>query len=151
MRINNFPESIDNQWFRSNAVWLAGCFIAVLLLFSSCENWSEVEKLQAEVEAIHDAPMVKMEELENLQNRAGKLLAAADSTKKTELGNFITEAQAAHDAMFDWMAQYRAPDKEMMDKKAALDYLNKQKNAANNMSEKVFQSIENGKKLLTDK
>ena len=123
----------------------------MFLLFSACENWSEVEKLQAEVEAIHDAPMMKIEELENLQNSAGKLLATADPAKKADLGKFITEAQAAHDAMFGWMNQYHAPEKGKMAKKAAIDYLNQQKIAANSMSQQVLTAVERGKKLLTDK
>lgn len=125
--------------------------LGLSLLLFACNNWSEVEKLQAEVEAIHDAPMMKMEELETLQNSAGKLLATADSTKKADLGRFITEAQSAHAAMFDWMAQYHAPEQGKMDKKAAIDYLNAQKSAANKMSEQVFNAIENGKKLLNNK
>ena len=125
--------------------------LLISIFFAQCENWSEVERLQKEVEAIHDAPMMKIEELEGLQKRAGNLLATADSTQKIELGKFITEAQAANDAMFGWMAQYHAPEKGKTDKKAAIDYLDQQKKLANAMSEQIFATIEKGKKLLTNK
>ena len=124
--------------------------IAVSYCFS-CNHWSAVEKLEAEVIAIHDVPMMKLDELETLQNQAGKLLATADSTKRQELEAYITEAQAAHDAMFDWMGQYHAPEEGQMDEKSAIDYLNKQKLTAQSMRDKVLTAIADGKKLLTDK
>ncbi len=148
LRLPYWVQMPDCQCFMKRATFLAAFIVLAATACKTGSNWAEIEKLQAEVEAIHDAPMMKIDELESLQNRAGKELATAPPARVAELKTFITESQAAHDAMFDWMAQYRAPEKGKTDPKAALDYLNQQKTLAQKMSEQVMGAVENGRKLM---
>lgn len=130
-------------------------FASLVFLLSAfvcgCDDWQNVEKLQAEVEAIHDLPMQKMDELEQLKTVAVRVFNETDSLKtgrRDSLRLFVKNAEKAHEFMFDWMAQYKAPDKKTMSDKAAIDYLRHQKLTAIEMSDFVLSTIENGKKLI---
>ena len=129
---------------------LAALLVALACFVCGCNDWRKVEKLQAEVEAIHDVPMQKMDELETLKTAAVHLFIETDSTKtarRDSLRVFIREAEKAHELMFDWMAQYRTPDKKTMTDKEAIVYLNNQKNSAIEMSNSVLNAVETGRKL----
>ncbi len=128
---------------------------SVVFLFVHCKNeWIEIEKLQREVEAIHDEPMAKMDRLEHFQKLAAKEFSTTDSTdlskkmRRDSLGNFIVRCQKANDAMFDWMAQYRAPDAKKDAPRAATAYLFEQKKLAEAMRLEVLSAIGEGERFL---
>jgi hypothetical protein len=128
-----------------NKKWIFGLIFAAIISFFSCENWSAVEKLQTEVENMHDAPMLQLDALENWQHAAAAKLNSADSVK---IKAFISQANAAHEAMFAWMNQYHAPEKGKISQKEAIIYLTEQKKQAQAMSDLVLKAVADGKNLM---
>lgn len=129
------------QFFRISCLILSS-----LLLIWSCDDRRQVKILQLEVEAIHDEPMQKLEELERMQSVAVKLLEEANATRRDSLNQFIRNAEAANEQMFEWMANYKAPDNSMSTIDAT-NYLKNQKWLAQDMSNAVLEAFEMGKKL----
>jgi hypothetical protein len=128
-----------------NKKWYSAGFFVATFFFFSCENWSSVEKLQTEVENIHDAPMMQIDLLEKWQHQAAAKLSSPDSLK---MRAFISQANQANEAMFAWMNQYHAPEKGKISQKEAIVYLTEQKKQANLMSDLVLKAVADGKKLF---
>lgn len=131
-------------------------FLLFVLAFSGCTDpWEAVNQLESRVMEVHDSSMVKMDQIYQTQKGLKGLLtvepidtANFDKTKQESLMRAIDELDDADEAMFDWMAQYKAPKKEDYTVETATTYLNEQKASITAVDKQMDQAIENGETLV---
>lgn len=128
-----------------------------LLLFSfvGCENLQQqVIDLNVEVLEAHDSSMVKMDAIYAKVSALRKVekRLSADSINpqddlKSEILAALAQLQSADDAMMDWMADYKAPEKDA-DPKPTLEYLHQQMESIRSVDAEMDGSIEEANRIL---
>ncbi|WP_234733344.1 hypothetical protein [Tellurirhabdus bombi] len=136
------------------------CFALLSLAACKSESKEGVEKLEAEVMAVHDEVMPRMEELMQLKGQISEQLIMIDSTAKTNKltvplqdrineGIMINQSLVEADSlMSEWMYQYKADTLKSLDESKATEYLNLEKQKISRVKEKTNQSIDRAKKYL---
>lgn len=136
--------------------FLSTFVIAGVIVFSGCTNpWEAVDQLQAEVMEVHDSSMVKMDVIYQTQKGLKQLITVEpgdslllDKTAKESINRALADLDEADAAMFDWMAQYKAPNKEDYTPETATTYLNEQRGSIVAVDQQMDAAIEQGKALV---
>jgi hypothetical protein len=130
--------------------------IVTLLLFPliyACKQENNVEKMKAEVMAIHDEVMPEMDNLMNLQRQLKSEIDRLDSAGETEKADklklLVQQLQEADEAMMQWMRKYKDPSPDMNEERA-LEYLQAEKESISNVKKKINISKAAAKEALTN-
>jgi hypothetical protein len=122
-------------------------FLAGLLSACSGGNQQKVDKLEAEVIAIHDEVMPKMGEIVELKAKLAEQMANQDSTKANyqqykqksdSLSNMLTDAD---NKMMDWMDEYNPDTLKALKPDQALIYLAAEKEKLEKLKTSTINSI----------
>lgn len=116
--------------------------IAFLSIITACNQKNRVEKLKAEVMAIHDEVMPEMGTLMNLQKELKDKISDLDTTDKSmadSLRRLVKQLEEADEAMMQWMRNYKDPSPEMSEEKA-LEYLESKKESITEVKNKINAS-----------
>ena len=148
----------NTRKFKYPGIFLLTGFAFLLLMAGACnskkEKGGDADRLQKEVEAIHDETMAKIGALRYYQDTLGTLLRAmnTDST-----GSYAEEAESftmtlsvlneADDAMMDWMRNYN-PGNAEMSREERLKYLQSEKNKILEVQDKMDSAISRAESLL---
>jgi hypothetical protein len=130
--------------------------IAISLFTLACNDGSkgEVEKLEAEVMAIHDEIMPKMGDIMSLKEDLNANLKLVDSTAtnysklKQETDSLSYLLTDADNGMMDWMDEYNADTLAAISSEDAAKYLLEQKTKINSVKEITLKNIDAVKKYL---
>lgn len=125
-------------------------FLLLAISTLACQTNADTEavaKLEADVMAVHDEVMPKMEQIMNLQADLKKRTDADSSTRATaeRLGRALTEAD---NAMSDWMAEYKTDAVKTLSPAEARTYLEGEKRKIEEVKAKTNQSIDEAKAFL---
>ena len=123
--------------------------VGTFLFAIGCNNdQKQVESLQKETEAIHDAAMKDMSDMNRVARKLKDVMMAATMTPEQSAAytDVLTTIGNAENNMMAWMAGYKAPT----DKPAAeaLKYLAEQKALIEKNQAEIKATTEAGKKLL---
>lgn len=116
--------------------------IAFLSIITACNQKNRVEKLKAEVMAIHDEVMPEMGTLMNLQKELKDKISDLDTTDKSmadSLRRLVKQLEEADEAMMQWMRNYKDPSPERSEKEA-LEYLESKKESITEVKNKINTS-----------
>lgn len=121
--------------------------LAIILLFAvfgySCKQENKVEKMKAEVMAVHDDVMPEMGNLMNLKSQLKEKISSLDSLEGLanleELNLLIQNLEEADEAMMDWMRNYKDPSGEMTEDQA-LEYLKEKIKSIKEVKQKINTS-----------
>lgn len=102
----------------------------------------EVSLLYDQVIEIHDEVMPKMRDIRQLKKKLAKLKAPQNNK---DVQYALQELEDAHDAMMDWMGQFKMP--KNVEKSKSMDYLRGQMISANSMKVKMLNAIDNADQL----
>jgi hypothetical protein len=130
--------------------------IAISLFAFACSDSSkgEVEKLEAEVMAVHDEIMPKMGDIMSLKEDLIANLKKVDSTStnypklKQETDSLSYLLTDADNGMMDWMDEYNADTLAAISSEEGAKYLLKQKTKINSVKEVTLKNIDAVKKYL---
>ncbi|MBI0398043.1 hypothetical protein [Cyclobacterium marinum] len=128
---------------------------ATILLFAafgySCKQENKVEKMKAEVMAVHDEVMPEMGNLMNLKSqlkeKSSNLDSLDDSGNLEELNLLIQNLEEADEAMMDWMRNYKDPSGEMNEEQA-MEYLKEKMKSIKEVKQKINTSKAKARKAL---
>ena len=138
---------------------LAGLAFLVLIpgaCNSKKEKGGDAERLQEELESIHDETMAKIGALRYYQDTLGTLLRAMNtdsSYASKEKENFtmtLARLNEADDAMMDWMRNYN-PNNAEMSREERLKYLQSEKNKILEVQKKMNSAISGAESLIKSK
>ena len=127
--------------------------LATLMACSSGDK-AEIEKMEADVMAIHDEIMPKMGEIMELKAKLAEKLSKSDSTKaeylaqkkmSDSLTNMLTDAD---NSMMDWMEGYDSDSLKTLNKDGAKTYLSNQKSKIEAVKKLTQANIEAAKAYL---
>ena len=125
--------------------FIASLFIVPILVIA-CQfdknQDPEVSLLYDQVIEIHDEVMPKMRDIRQLKKKL-KSISSAEQNKDVKLA--LQQLEDAHDAMMDWMAQFKMP--KNVEKSQSMDYLRGQMVSVNDMKAKMLDAIENANEL----
>lgn len=124
--------------------------ILILLLFLatglvSCKHHhgSSDDPLFKEVMAIHDEVMPKMSTMHKYKKELKKLRESNPAADNAILQR-IALLETADEGMMSWMADFKVPE----DKTAAKSYLEAEKNKIQQVSDDMYRSMDEAKKLI---
>ena len=125
--------------------FIASLFIVPILVIA-CQfdknQDPEVSLLYDQVIEIHDEVMPKMRDIRQLKKKLTSI-SSAEQNKDVKLA--LQQLEDAHDAMMDWMAQFKMP--KNVEKSQSMDYLRGQMVSVNDMKAKMLDAIENANEL----
>lgn len=116
--------------------------ITFLSIITACNQKNRVEKLKAEVMAIHDEVMPEMGTLMNLQKELKDKISHLDTTDQSmadSLRRLVKQLEEADEAMMQWMRNYKDPSPEMSEEEA-LEYLESKKESITEVKNKINTS-----------
>lgn len=140
----------------SGIVFITGLSFLFLMLGacnSEKEKGSDADRLQKEVESIHDETMAKIGALRYYQDTLGTLLramntdTASSANEKQTFTSTLAILNEADDAMMDWMRNYN-PNNAEMSREERLKYLQSEKNKILEVQKKMDSAISGAKTLL---
>ncbi len=108
-----------------------------------------------EVMAVHDPLMKKMNDLAKTKKELAELESelltdsVANATGITRVRERQKALQEGHDAMMDWMHQFRKP-KESVARDSALHYLDVQQKKIDSVKVTMDRALKQGKKALEE-
>lgn len=125
-------------------------FLLIATSTLACQSNADTEavaKLEADVMAVHDEVMPKMEQIMNLQADLKKRTETDSITRATadSLGRALNEADKA---MSDWMAEYKTDAVKTLPPAEARTYLEGEKRKIEAVKEKTNRSIDAAKAFL---
>lgn len=104
--------------------------------------------LLEEVMKIHDDVMPKVKDIHRLKKQLEiQLTATNEGVDKKEIQAVYDQLEAADNSMWDWMKNYRQPDKDTPQEEI-ISYLKKEKVSISKVSKDMLSSIAAGEKLL---
>lgn len=131
-----------------------------LLLGTGCKQSAgndkntDADRLQKEVEEIHDESMSEIGTLRYYQDTLGTLLRGmnvdtnnTNTELKEKFTSVIAELNAADDMMMDWMRNYN-PKSSEMEESARLKYLNSEKEKITKVKNRMDEAIRKAENLL---
>jgi hypothetical protein len=124
-------------------------FFLTIFLLGACDNGKkEVAALAKETEAIHDAAMKDMAEMNRVARALKDFMISATMTpeQSQKFNDALTTMGNAENDMMDWMKNYKSPD--ALPSAEALKYLQEQKKLIENNHIDIKSATEAGKKLL---
>ena len=119
-------------------------------LFLSLGCGPSIEDMQDEVMAIHDEVMPEMGTINRLAKELKVMVKDSLSTQdqRIEIKKHIDALETADDAMMNWMAEYKAPGKDLSKEKAT-ELLQKEKEKITLVRDQMLNSISDAKALLS--
>lgn len=119
-------------------------------LFLSLGCGPSIEDMQDEVMAIHDEVMPEMGTINRLAKELKVMVKDSLSTQdqRIEIKKHIDALETADDAMMNWMAEYKAPGKDLPKEKAT-ELLQKEKEKITLVRDQMLNSISDAKALLS--
>lgn len=118
-------------------------FVFSLIILVSCQSKEkEIQLLNAEVIAIHDEVMPKMDEVMKLKSKLQQQLMSEtiEAPEKQKIQSLIIELEEADQAMMNWMRNYDSL-MEGKTEEEKLSYLNTQKESIQSVKEKMLGAI----------
>lgn len=129
-------------------ICLGALFLALFSL-AACDNGKkQVESLAKETEAIHDAAMKDLAEMNRVTRALKDFMISATMTpeQSQKFTDVLATMGNAENDMMDWMKNYKSP--EGVPTEEALKYLQEQKKMIENNQVDIRAATEAGKKLL---
>lgn len=126
--------------------------IALLSIITACNQKNQVEKLKAEVMAIHDEVMPEMGTLMNLQKELKDRISHLHTTDKSmadSLNRLVSQLEEADETMMQWMRNYKDPSPEMGEEEA-LEYLKSKKESITEVKNKINTSKATAQAVLNN-
>ncbi|WNJ18239.1 hypothetical protein [Pontibacter sp. G13] len=131
-----------------------GVFLLGASVLVGCESGPSVADKRAEVMAIHDEVMPKMDdihkltkELDSMRESLSASAEGVDSVALGEIADLKTQLKSADDAMMDWMHKFDA-SKLTGDKATALEYLDSEMVSVQAVKVEMLKAIEDAKAYL---
>lgn len=120
-------------------------YLPLMLLFTAaCQTTFDLETEAARVMAIHDEVMPLMSEMARQRRVLDGLTEGMDSVQAIPYQTAIRQLRAAEDGMWDWMAEYRKPEKATPESQA---YLNEQGQKIQAVSDAMRTALSEAKAL----
>ena len=123
--------------------------LPMMILGTSCNDRKAVEELKDATMAVHDEAMKELGAMNSVARGLKATMNSLDSLspERIEIKNTISDMEKAESEMMDWMAQYRAPAKDMP-KEEALKYLQGQKTLMEKNLEDIRAAKNRGEKVI---
>ena len=124
--------------------------VFIAIVWTGCtDQQTELQKLNDEVIRIHDDVMPKVADINRVKRKLKVIEndSTLNETQVLDIRNQILFLTKAEEGMSKWMAEYKAPGKEM-DFEAAMEHLNNEKTKISEVRDEMLSSLKTGTALL---